>query len=165
MELRSRLSTGVLPRKKRGHFGVPTKPGKGTKIMTIADTSGLLVAIDIQSASLHEVKLVESTIKNRFGGKPPDRIIGDKAYDSEPLDESFRKQYGTELIAPHKTNRKMPETQDSRVLRQYRRRWKVERLFSWLHNFRRPVTRWEFQADNFFGMLQMGCIVILLRYF
>jgi transposase len=159
------LSMGVLPPQKRGHFVGPTKRGKGTKIMAIANASGLPVAIDIQSASPHEVKLVESTIKNRFISKPPDRIIGDKAYDSDPLDERLRTQYGTELIAPHKTNRKKTNTQDGRVLRRYRRRWKVERLFSWLHNFRRLVTRWEFHADNFLGMLQLGCIVILLRYF
>jgi transposase len=133
--------------------------------MAIADASGLPVAIDIQSASPHEVKLVESTLNNRFIKKAPERIIGDKAYDSDPLDQSLLEQYGTELIAPHKGNRKKPKTQDGRALRRYRRRWKVERLFSWLHNFRRLVTRWEFHADNFLGMLQLGCIVILLRYF
>jgi len=153
------------PRKKRGHFVGPTKRGKGTKVMAIADASGLPVAIDIQSASPHEVKLVESTIKSRFVSKPPKRLIGDKAYDSDPLDNLLREHYGTELIAPHKANRKKPKTQDGRALRRYRRRWKVERLFSWLHNFRRLVTRWEYHADNFLGMLQLGCIVILLRYF
>ncbi|MFC1878079.1 IS5 family transposase [Thermodesulfobacteriota bacterium] len=155
----------VLPRKKKGHFVGHTKRGKGTKIMAIADASGLPVAIDIHSASPHEVKLVESTIKNRFISKLPGRIIGDKAHDSNPLDECLRKQFRTELIAPHKTNRKKPKTQDGRVLRRYRRRWKVERLFSWLHNFRRLVTSWEFNADNYLGMLQLGCNVILLRYF
>ena len=133
--------------------------------MAIADASGLPVAIDIQSASPHEVKLVESTIESRFISKPPERLIGDKAYDSDPLDIRLRALYGTELIAPHKANRKRPKTQDGRVLRRYRRRWKVERLFSWLYNFRRLSARWEFHADNFLGMLQLGCIVILLRYF
>ena len=94
------------PRNKRGHFVGPTKRGKGTKFMAIADASGLPVTIDIQSASPHEVKLVESKIKNRFISKPPERIIGDKAYDSDPLYKCHLEQYGTELIAPHKTNRK-----------------------------------------------------------
>ena len=133
--------------------------------MAIADASGLPVAIDIQSASPHEVKLVESTIASRFVSQPPELLIGDKAYDSDPLDNRLRELYGTELIAPHKANRKKPKTQDGRALRRYRRRWKVERLFSWLYNFRRLSTRWEFYADNFLGMLQLGCIVILLRYF
>lgn len=55
------------------------------------------------------MKLDESTIKNRFITKPPDQII----------DDSLREQYGTELIAPHKVNRKRPKTQDGRVLRRY----------------------------------------------
>ncbi len=133
--------------------------------MAIADASGLPVAIDIQSASPHEVKLVEATMESRFVRQPPQRMIGDKAYDSDPLDQRLRDRYGTELIAPHKSNRKKPKTQDGRPLRRYRRRWKVERLFSWLHNFRRLTTRWEYHADNFLGMLQLGCTVILLRYF
>ena len=72
--------------------------------MAIADASGLPVAIDIQSASPHEVRLVESTIQSRFVNQPPERIIGDKAYDSDPLDQTLREQYGTELIAPQKAN-------------------------------------------------------------
>ena len=60
--------------------------------MAIADASGLPVAIDIQSASPHEVKRVETTIENRFVSKLPERIIGDKAYDSDPLDQRLRQQ-------------------------------------------------------------------------
>ncbi|HKI11615.1 MAG TPA: IS5/IS1182 family transposase, partial [Candidatus Acidoferrum sp.] len=40
----------------------------------------------------------------------------------------------------------------------------IERLFAWLHNFRRLVTRWEYHQANFLGMLQLGCLVILLRH-
>jgi transposase len=133
--------------------------------MAIADASGIPVAADIQSASPHEVTLVEATISSRFTAKPPDRLIGDKAYDSDPLDQKLLEKHGTELIAPHKSNRNKPRTQDGRRLRRYRRRWKVERLFAWLHNFRRLVVRYEYRAENFLGMLQLGCIVILLRYF
>ena len=44
------------------------------------------------------------------------------------------------------------------------RRWKVERLFAWLQNFRRLVVRYERCAENFLGMLYLACCVILLRY-
>jgi len=37
---------------------------------------------------------------------------------------------GVELIAPHKKNRVKPTTQDGRVLRRYKKRWRVERLFA-----------------------------------
>jgi hypothetical protein len=33
---------------------------------------------------------------------------------------TLRQQYGTDVIAPHKANRKKPKTQDSRMLERYR---------------------------------------------
>jgi transposase len=146
---------------KRGFCVGPTKRGKGTKVMAIADRSGLPVAVCIESASPHESKLVERTLDSSFIEENPRRLIGDKAYDSNALDARLEKQRGVELIAPNISGRK--KTQDGRCLRRYRRRWKVERLFAWLHNFRRLVVRYEYHADNYLGFLQLGCIVILLR--
>ena len=130
--------------------------------MAIADRSGLPIAMHVASASPHEVKLAEATLEHRFVKKTPQRLIGDKAYDSDPLDKTLRK-HGTELIAPHKENRIKPPTQDGRSLRRYRRRWKIERLNAWLQNFRRVTVRYEYHAQNFLTFVQLGCIVILLR--
>ena len=133
--------------------------------MAIADTAGIPVAAHIESASPHEVKLVEATIDSSFTKYAPDRIIGDKAYDSDGLDDRLSDERGIEMIAPHRKNRKKPNTQDGRKLRRYKRRWKVERLFAWIQNFRRLVVRYEYHADNFLGMVQLGCSIILLRFF
>ena len=73
-------------------------------------------------------------------------------------------RYGIELIAPHNVGRVNPPTQDGRPLRRYRRRWKIERFFAWLHNSRRLVTRWEYHAENFLTMLHLACILIFLRH-
>ena len=131
--------------------------------MAITDRSGLPIAIGIESASPHESKLVEATLDSRFLREQPKKLIGDKAYDSDPLDERLLKERRVELIAPNRKNRTC-QSQDGRKLRRYKRRWKVERLFAWLHNFRRLVTRYERHAINFLGMLRLGCIIILLRY-
>ena len=40
----------------------------------------------------------------------------------------------------------------------------LERLFAWLQNFRRIVVRYEYYAENYLGLVQLGCILILLRY-
>jgi len=93
----------------------------------------------------------------------PEKVIGDKAYDSDKLDQTLADERGVDLIAPHKENRKQPATQDGRVLRRYKKRWKVERLFAWLQNFRRLVVRYEYHLKNFLAMVQLGCILILLR--
>ena len=133
--------------------------------MAIADASGLPVAAHVESASPHEVKLVEDTIDSSFTQYAPDKLIGDKAYDSDPLDDRLLEDRGVEMIAPHRKGRKKPNTQDGRKLRRYRRRWKVERLFAWLQNFRRLIVRYEYQVENFLGMVHLGCIKILLRFF
>jgi transposase len=140
-----------------------TKRGKGTKLMAIADGSSLPLAVYAASASPHEITLVEETLSERFVEERPSRLVGDRAYDSDPLDEALMAE-GIEMIAPHRRNRKKVKTQDGRKLRRYKRRWKVERLFAWLGNFRRLVVRYERRAENYLGFVHLGCIVILLRY-
>ena len=130
--------------------------------MAVADNASLPLAIYADSASPHEVKLVTETLQASFVSQQPARLIGDKAYDSDPLDQELKEQ-GIEMIAPHKRNRKKPKTQDGRRLRRYKRRWKVERFFAWLQNFRRVATRFDYKADNYLGFVHLGCIVILLR--
>ena len=130
--------------------------------MAFSDGSSVPLALHAQSASPHEVTLVEPTLESAFVKEKPERLIGDKAYDSDPLDESLLEK-GIEMIAPHRKNRKKKKSQDGRKLRRYKRRWKVERLFAWLQNFRRLVVRYEYKEENFLGMAQLGCMVILLR--
>ena len=107
--------------------------------------------------------LVEATLDACFVDELPERLIGDKAYDSDRLDARLAKERGVEMIAPHRSGRRKTITQDGRPLRRYRRRWKIERLFAWLQNFRRLVVRYEYHLLNFLGMVQLACIVILLR--
>jgi len=68
--------------------------------MAIADRHGLPVAIHTESAGPHEVTLVEATLEQRFVDEQPDRMIGDKAYDSDKLDERLAER-GIEMVAPH----------------------------------------------------------------
>ena len=89
----------------------------------------------------------------------PERLIGDKACDSDRLEAQLLQEYGTVLIAPNKVNRRVP-TQDGRPLRRYVRRWKIERLFAWLFNFRRLVVRIGSNA-----IFQAFCAVIWLGLF
>jgi transposase len=139
-----------------------TKRGKGTKIMAVADATGLPIAVYAASATPHEVTLVCETLAQIFVAEPLERLIGDNAYDSDSLDRELAKTR-VEMIAPHRSNRRR-HTQDGRPLRRYRRRWKIERLFAWLQNFRRLTVRWEHRLDNFVGMLHLACSLILLKY-
>ena len=141
-----------------------TKRGKGSKVMAYVDRRGLPAAVCCTSASPHEVRLVELTVAHRFTVVKPKRLVGDLAYDSDPLDAVLKKK-GITLIAPHKANRKKPPTQDKRALRAYPNRYKVERFFAWLQNYRRCVTRYEYHAYNFLGFIHWACILILLKHY
>jgi transposase len=75
-------------------------------------------------------------------------------------------------LAPQRTvalttglHQRRAKTQDGRPLRRAKRRSKIERLFAWLHNCRRVVTRWERSVGNYLGMVQLACARILLRAF
>ncbi|WP_202901706.1 IS5 family transposase [Bryobacter aggregatus] len=147
---------------KKGAFAVgPTRRGKGTKIIALAAGDSLPLAVAVDSASPAECQLVEDVLAGSFLDEMPRRLIGDKTYDSDKLDEKLAEEYGIEMIAPNRRNR--GKTQDGRPLRRYRRRWRVERLFAWLHHFRRLVTRWEYHVENFLGFVRLGCLQILLR--
>ena len=150
---------------QKGGGGVgKTKRGKGSKLMAVADRAGIPIAVSVGSASPHEVTLVETTLAAGFIPARPRRLIGDRAYDSDPLDTRLSES-GIEMIAPHKRNRLKPRTQDGRSLKRYRRRWLVERLFAWLQNFRRLITRHEYKLQNFQGFVLLGCMMILLRQY
>jgi transposase len=131
--------------------------------MAIGDRHGLPVAVHVASASPHETRLVDATLAARFLRELPTRLIGDIAYDSDRLDQHLATRYHIELIAPPNPWRRTV-TQDRRPLRRARRRWKIERLFAWYHNFRRVVVRWERHSDNFLGMIQLASAIILLRH-
>lgn len=129
--------------------------------MAVADRSGLPLAARTASASPHDVTLLKETLRARFIKETPERVIGDRAYDSDSLDERLLERSDTETIAPHREDR-VHKTQDGRPLRRYKRRWKVKRLFAWLQNFRRLV-RDAWYEESFLGSVQLGSILILLR--
>lgn len=160
----------LFQREKRGAKVGKTKRGKGSKLMVLVDGQGTPLGVHLDSASPAEVKLAEVTLQavkvGRLGaGRPrtrPERIIADKAYDSDPLRERLGAR-GIELIVPHRGNRKKPPTQDGRPLRRYKRRWIVERTNAWLQNFRRLLVRHERSATIFLGLVHMACAMIVLK--
>lgn len=133
--------------------------------MAVTDGASLPLAVHVEGASPHVVTLVEETLDAAHTEYLSEKLIGDKAYDSDQLDERLKEERGVDMIAPNKTNRRRSKPQDGRPLRRYKRRWAVERFFAWLQNYRRFVVRYEYHASNFLGFVQLGCIVILLRHF
>jgi len=91
-------------------------------------------------------------------GRPrrrPDKLHGDKAYDSRKSRAACRLR----RIVPRIARRGIESSE-----RLGRYRWVVERTFAWLHRFRRLVIRYERRADIHRGFLTLAAIVVCTRF-
>lgn len=139
--------------------------------MVVVDGQGVPLGSQLTSASPGEVTLAESTLDTisvaRGGpGRPqkrPLRVIADRGYDSDPLRWRLIKR-GILLISPHRKNRTALPLNDGRTLRRYRSRWKIERTFAWLGNFRRLVVRYDRKLSMYHAFFHLACALITLRF-
>jgi transposase len=139
--------------------------------MVVVDGQGIPLGSQLTSASPAEVRLAESTLDSisvpRGGrGRPqkrPCRVVADRAYDSDGLRWRLLRR-GMALIAPHRKNRRKPSLNDGRSLRRYRKRWKVERTFAWLGNYRRLVVRYDRHLCMYRAFFHLACALITLRF-
>lgn len=132
--------------------------------MVLADGTGLPLGVDVASASPAEVNLIEPLLDQAMAPHVPERLIYDRAADSDPLRERLASR-GVELICPHRRGRKRPATQDGRALQRFKHRWIIERTIGWLQTFRRLVTRYEYYSFLFHGFAKLACLMIVLRRF
>ena len=113
--------------------------GKGTKRMLVVDGNWIPLALSISRASKAEVKLAQETLERvrvpRRRGRPrkrPRKLVADKAYDCDRFRGWLRRK--GPCIPPRRNRKGRRKWAD-----EYKKRWRVERTFAWLGNFRRPV--------------------------
>ena len=139
--------------------------------MVVVDGEGIPLGSKLESASPGEVTLAEPTLEKicvpRGGrGRPrkrPLRVVADKAYDSDGLRWRLLER-GIVLITPHRRGRKKPSLNDGRELRRYRKRYKIERTFAWLGNYRRLLVRYDHDIKMYEAFFHVACLLITLRY-
>ena len=139
--------------------------------MVVVDGQGVPLGSQLVSASPGEVTLAESTLQKisvpqARGGFPktrPLRVVADKGYDSDKLRWNLLKR-GIVLISPHRHGRKKPSLNDGRELRRYRKRYKIERTFAWLGNFRRLLIRYDHDIKMYQAFFHVACLLITLRH-
>lgn len=137
--------------------------------MVVASGSGIPIGALVANANIFESKLTEQTVDTirvprAARGRPrtkPKRRIADKAYDSDSLRENFRRR-GIDFITPDRPRRNLSH-QDGRKLRRYKRRWKIERVFSWLDSWKRLAMRWDRSLTTYSGLFHIAIMVIALR--
>ena len=87
-------------------------------------------------------------------GRPrrrPDRVQGDRAYDSNP----HRKKLRARGIEPVLARRRVPHGSGLGVTR-----WVVERTVAWFHQFKRLRIRYERRPELHEALFTLGCALI-----
>ena len=143
----------------------PTDRGKkGVKRSLLTEGHGIPLAVAVEGANRHDMKLVEPTLKELIVERPvpeetPQNMCLDKGYDYDEVRDVLQARGYTAHIRA-----RGEETQAKREIPGYRaRRWVVERTHSWLNRFRRLLIRWEKDVENYLAMLHFACAWITLR--
>jgi transposase len=142
----------------------PTDRSKSrSKHHVLTDAQGIPLNVTLTAANVNEVTEVLHVLTTMppVGGKPgpdrqrPERLQGDRGYDSEPLRDILRWLRITPVIAARNTE----HGSGLGVTR-----WFVERTNSWLHAFGRLRRRLDRLADVQEAFLRLASAVICLRF-
>ncbi len=121
----------------------PTDQGKdGVKRSLLTEGRGIPLAVVVDGANRHDMKLTEATLKNlmvkRSKSSTTQGLCLDKGYD---FDEVRERVAGLGFTTHLRTRGE--EQRDIRELGYRARRWVVERTHRWINRFRRLLIRWE----------------------
>ncbi len=162
----------------------PTDGSKlGTKRHVLTDKKGIplsaiISSAIISSASTHDIKAVTNVIDNSVLKRPSEwsftkkkRKIGhyhlclDRAYKSKFIEQEIIKRG----YVPHiQYKRKRGQTKEEKT---YQKRhyyaknkiWVEERINLWHNRFRKLFTRYEKKVENYLGLVQLSCSIIIYR--
>jgi transposase len=135
----------------------------GSKHHVMTDAKGIPLSVTVTAANVNEVKELLNVVTSMppVGGKPgpdrekPDRLQGDRGYDSEPLRRLLRWMGITPVLAKRRT-------EHGSGLGVYR--WFVERTIAWLHSFGRLRRRLDRLTEIQEAFLQLGTSLICFRF-
>jgi putative transposase len=129
---------------------------KGRKRHIITDTMGLLLAVVVHAANVHDSKGASDVIallKGRFERLV--KIVADGGYRGE-LIEKTKTKFGLILEIVLRSDHSSKFT----VIPQ---RWVVERTFAWFESYRRLSKDFEYLTDTSEAMIQFAMIKLMLN--
>jgi putative transposase len=148
----------------------PTNRGKlGTKRHVLSDRRGAPLAVVISAANRTDMKRAAATLDSIVVPRPaptrrqPQHLCRDKGFDYPETDQAAqargyvlhtarRRRRGEPAAAPPPSEARHPA-----------RRWVIERTNSWHNRFRKLRIRYEKQAQNYLGLVEVACALIVYR--
>ena len=157
-----------------------------TKRHILTDKKGILLSAIISSASTHDIKLVTDVVDNVVISRPSSKyrngrrrkvrrhqhLCLDKGYNSECKEQELIIKRGYILHIPIKKKKKKKGTNNEEdiitrpilnIKKYSPKRWVVERTNSWHNRFRKLFTRYEKKTENYLGLVQFSCCIIIYR--
>ena len=153
----------------------------GTKRHILTDKQGIPLSAAISSASTHDIKAVIDIIDNAVIKRPTttastfisstkqrnthQHLCLDRAYNSKSIEnEIINRGYVPHIPYKRKRGQMKEETTNQKHYNSVRnRRWVVERTNSWHNRFRKLFTRYEKKVENYLGLVQLSCSIIIYR--
>jgi transposase len=144
----------------------PTDRGKsGVKRSVLTEGHGIPIAVEIEGANRHDMKLTRSTLLGIVVDRPeptetePQGICLDKGYDYDEVRDILHDFGFTAHIRPRGEEAKAIKREAGFKAR----RWVVERVHSWMNRFRRLLIRWDKKPQNYLAFLHFACGLIAFR--
>ncbi len=130
----------------------------------LVEKTGNPLSLVIAGANVHDTRLLDATLEGVVVDRPSpadqtQHLCLDKGYDGAAADATVHDhEYSAHI-------RRRGETPpDCAEPRQHpARRWVVERTIAWLQGFRALLVRYEVYAENYLGLLQFACALVLTR--
>jgi transposase len=121
--------------------------------MVVTEGNGLPLGLVVEDAHAAEITLAPATMQSiqvRTKGKNtktrPHQLVADRGFDSRAFRKSLQKR-GIKVCIPPRRRHPSWKKRKGRPLsydkEAYKSRYKVERCFAWLNNYRRILIRWE----------------------
>jgi Transposase DDE domain len=152
----------------------------------LTDKKGIPLSVVISPASTHDIKQVIEVVDNAIIKRPKQpspsksrrgtrrrrllHLCLDKGYNSAEEEQKLIKR-GYVLHIPIKKKKRGEEEKDyeqkSKAIPNRKKysskRWVVERTNSWHNRFRKLFTRYEKKDENYLGLIQFSCCMIIYR--
>lgn len=151
----------------------PTDRGKsGVKRSLMTDAAGVPIAVVIDGANRHDLKLLAATLDDVKPPRPdptqdqPHGLCLDKAYDAATAREAAAargytphiRSRGEEAKAAREADDGAPDDDAKRP-----RRWVAERTHGWCHGYRGLLVRWMKDPENHLAMLHFAFGLLTLQ--
>ena len=144
----------------------------GTKRSIITDGHGIPLGVILAGANQPDNTLAIDTLDSILTDRPeptaaaPQNLCADKAYDDKKVRQAAMEMHYIVHIKPHLPDKEAATAaapEQAAKPKHPARRWVIERTNSWHNRCRKLNTRYEKYAENYVGLVEFACCLIVYR--